>query len=65
MGKAKRKPRPSMPYWYFLGNDNCWPCKSRNHCNSCGVLKKDAKAMMPKKYKGRRDPPKGEAECSK
>lgn len=31
-----------------------------NHCNGCGVLKKDAKAMMPKKYKGRRDPPKGE-----
>ena len=60
MGKAKRKPRPSMPSWYWLDNDNCWFCKHRNHCNGCSVLKKDAKKIMSRKYKGWRGPPKGE-----
>lgn len=57
---ARRKPRPSMPYWYWLGQDGCWFCKNRRNCNSCGIIRKDAKAMMPGKYKGRREPPKEE-----
>ena len=57
MTKAKRKPRPAMPEWFWLGQDGCWFCASRN-CNSCGVLKRSAKKMLPKKYKGKRsDPP--------
>lgn len=36
MGKAKRKPRPSMPQWYWLGQDGCWFCENRNNCNQCG-----------------------------
>lgn len=35
MGKAKRKPRPSMPDWYWLGQDGCWFCKNKNNCNQC------------------------------
>ena len=35
MGKARRKPRPSMPHWYWLGQDGCWFCKNRNNCSSC------------------------------
>lgn len=27
MGKAKRKPRPSMPDWFWWGQDGCWFCK--------------------------------------
>ena len=54
MGKAKRKPRPEMPIWYWYGQDGCWFCKNRNNCNSCGVLRKAAKAELPKKYKGRK-----------
>lgn len=35
MGKPKRKPRPSMPQWWWLGQDGCWFCKNRNNCNQC------------------------------
>ena len=35
MGKAKRKPRPSMPDWFWWGQDGCWFCKQRNNCNQC------------------------------
>lgn len=58
MGKASRKPKPSMPRWYWLDMDNCWFCENRNNCGSCGVLKKFAKAFLPLKYKGKRAPPK-------
>lgn len=54
MGKPKRKPRPSMPHWYWLGQDGCWFCKSRNNCNSCKANRVYAKNYMPKKFKGRR-----------
>ena len=58
MGTAQRKPRPSMPHWYWLGQDGCWFCHNRNNCNNCGVLSRDAKEKLPKKYKGRHDVPK-------
>lgn len=35
MGKAKRKQRPSMPHWYWWGQDGCWFCKHENNCNQC------------------------------
>lgn len=60
MGKAKRKPKPSMPYWYCLDTDGCWFCLyaiSQRKCNSCGTLKRAAKKLLPKKYKGRHDEP--------
>lgn len=39
MGKAKRKPRPQPPKWYWWANDGCWACKNRNNCNQCKMLK--------------------------
>lgn len=35
-----RKPRPSMPHWYWLDVDGCWWCKNKNNCNSCKILKR-------------------------
>ena len=46
MAKAKRKPRPSMPHWYWLDSDGCWWCHNRQNCNSCKILKRVA---LPKK----------------
>lgn len=45
MGRAKRKPRPSMPRWWWLGQDGCWFCKHRNNCNQCKAARSDAKEM--------------------
>ena len=39
MGKAKRKPRPQPPRWYWADCDNCWDCNHRNNCNQCKRLK--------------------------
>ena len=39
MGKAKHKPRPQPPKWYWLESDGCWNCKNRNNCNQCKRLK--------------------------
>lgn len=46
MAKAKRKPRPSMPRWWWLDSDGCWWCHNRQNCNSCKTLKR---AELPKK----------------
>lgn len=48
MGKSQRKPRPSMPYWYWLGQDGCWFCKHRNNCSQCKANRAYAKKYMPK-----------------
>lgn len=53
MGKAKRKPRPSMPDWYWWGQDGCWFCKTPNNCNQCKANRAFAKTWMPKKQKGK------------
>lgn len=50
MGKAKRKPRPSMPDWWW-GQDGCWFCKSRNNCNQCKAARVDAKEMRKQKQR--------------
>ena len=47
MGKAKRKPRPSMPMHYWLEQDGCWYCKNINNCNQCKTIRKSAK-LYPK-----------------
>ena len=54
---ARRKPRPSMPYWFWLNQDGCWFCKNRNNCNQCKANRKYAKECLPKKYKGYRGKP--------
>ena len=41
--KAKRKRRPEMPLWWVWDGDNCWQCRNKTHCNSCGILKKAIK----------------------
>lgn len=46
MGKSKRKPRPSMPHWWWLDQDGCWFCKNKRNCGSCTVNKK---AKLPHK----------------
>jgi len=53
MGKAKRKARPAMPYWYWLGQDGCWFCKQKNNCNNCKPNRSFLKAFGEKKVKGR------------
>lgn len=53
MGKAFRKPRSSMPHWFWLGQDGCWFCKHRNNCNQCKTNRKFAKENLSKKVKGK------------
>ena len=52
MGKAKRKPRPEMPRYFWLETDNCWRCTHRSGCNGCGFLSSYAKRYLPRKEKG-------------
>lgn len=40
MGKAKRKPRPQPPGYFWLDRDNCWRCKNKNNCTNCKALKR-------------------------
>lgn len=51
MGKPSRKPRPSMPNWYWLDQDGCWFChgKKRNNCNQCKWLKKTSAEIKMKR----------------
>ncbi len=51
MGKAKRKPRPSMPDWFWWGQDGCWFCKQRNNCNQCKANREYVKEFGEKKQK--------------
>lgn len=53
VGKAKRKPRPSMPDWFWWGQDGCWFCKQRNNCNQCKANREYVKEFGEKKQKGR------------
>ena len=39
MGKAIRKPRPSVPNWVYWDRDECWFCSDKNHCNNCKLNK--------------------------
>lgn len=45
MGKPMRKPRPTMPLWWWWNMDGCWACKNRNNCNQCKVARRDAKEL--------------------
>lgn len=49
MGKAKRKPRPAQPHWFWLNADGCWWCKNRNNCNQCKCLKQNHKIPIKNK----------------
>ena len=52
MGKnAKRKPRPSVPYYVWLIRDGCWFCKNKRNCNACSVNKQDAWESKRKRIK--------------
>ena len=51
MGKAKRKPHPSMPDWWWWSQDGCWFCKSRNNCNQCKAARADAKEMQKRRLR--------------
>ena len=46
-----RKPKPSMPYWYWIGQDGCWFCKDRNNCNACPSNKKSCKTKLERNPK--------------
>ena len=52
MGKAMRKPRPSMPDWWWL-YEQCALCKNKNNCNSCKAARIAGKSI--KKLKKKRD----------
>lgn len=43
MGKAKRKPRPSMPMHYWLEQDGCWHCKIEITVTNVRQLEKNVK----------------------
>lgn len=49
MGKAKRKPRPEQPAWFWFDSDNCWCCKNRNNCGQCKRLKQNARIPVKDK----------------
>ena len=51
MGKANRKPRPSVPNWVYWDRDGCWNCSDRNHCNNCKANKKMVAAQKEKQDK--------------
>lgn len=51
MGKAKRKPKPSMPKWYWMDQDGCWYCKNKNNCNQCKFNRKYVKNMAERNSK--------------
>lgn len=53
MGKAKRKPKPSMPRWFWYMMDGCWFCNTPNNCNRCRATHSFAKEFGEKKQKGR------------
>ena len=55
MGRAIRKPKPSMTRWYRLGQDGCWFCKAPRNCNQCKPNREYAKRYLPKKYKDGRN----------
>ena len=52
MGKSKRKPVPSMPYWYWMGQDGCWFCENRRNCGRCRINRAYLKNFGEKKVKG-------------
>jgi len=52
MKKIRRKPRPAMPYWYWLGQDGCWFCKNAHNCNNCPTNRTYLKKYGEKKIKG-------------
>lgn len=39
MSRKFRKPKPSVPHWYWWDNDDCWWCHNRAGCNGCKFLK--------------------------
>lgn len=45
MGKPKRKPRPTMPDWWWLKQDGCWFCKNQGGKNR---RKRDVKTKTEK-----------------
>ena len=51
MGKAKRKPRPQPPRYFWLDADGCWFCKNLNGCGGCKVLKEYIATHQVKKRK--------------
>ena len=51
MGKAKRKPRPSMPDWYWYEQDGCWFCRNNNNCNQCKANRSASKEFPSLKRK--------------
>ena len=58
MGKAKHKPKPSPPRWYWLDTDGCWWCKYRYNqqgCTNCKILKEIVAEQREKKRRGEKN----------
>ena len=53
MKNIQRKPKPSVPSWYWLDGDDCWWCngKDRHGCGSCKFLRKFKRDYKDKKEK--------------
>lgn len=52
MSKASRKPRPTMPKWFWL-YDVCPRCKARNNCNQCKAARRESKAHIKSRHDAR------------
>lgn len=52
MKNIQRKPKPSVPSWYWLDGDDWW-CngKDRHGCGSCKFLRKFKRDYKDKKEK--------------
>lgn len=53
MGKAERKPRPSMPDWFWWGKTGAGSANKKNNCNQCKANREYVKEFGEKKQKGR------------
>ena len=51
MGKAKRKPKPSMPKWYWMDQDGCWYCKTEITAISVNQIGNIPKSMAERNSK--------------
>lgn len=53
MSKIKYRKPPTMPKWFWWGQDDCWFCKNKNNCSNCSVVKRYRKECFGNKRKGR------------
>ena len=66
MKNIQRKPKPSVPSWYWLDGDDCQWCngKDKHGCGLCKFLRKFKRDYKDKKEKEKSNYDKQLYECS-